>query len=676
MPPPHDQAPPINRPHGPSRRLGANLSLACLALAAVVWLVYWPGLDGGFAFDDLPNIVDNVQLHVRSTNWHDWLGAIFSSPASTLQRPLAMLTFAVNHYFTGLDPRPMKLTNIAIHVLNALLLFGLMRALVSAAFANCPLPRLPPTKRRQELAAAFVSFSWALHPINLMAVLFIVQRMESLSHTFVFAGLWLYVVGRLRQLSGRPGWPQIVIGLILGAALGLLAKESAVLLPLYAFCIELCLFRFRTSEGAKVDPRLTVMYVLLLGLPVIAALSWLLPVALAPGAFSGRDFTLGERLLTESRVVLDYLQWTLLPDLGQLSMYHDDYLVSRSLLDPPATLFAVIALATTLALAWLLRARRPLLSLGLFWFFAAQALTATIIPLELMFEHRNYFASAGICLALADILILAPRARFISLVAGVLAAFFLVFCAVSTFLRATEWNHPVRFASSEAAKHPLSPRATYELARTLVILSNYKPSSPYFQPALTAIEQARRVPHSNILPEQAALIVSSRNHLPLQADWWRGMQTKLQERPLTPQNLGAIQALAVCAETRKCAFPPSEMLATFGAALKHGDNPELLNIYADYVLNSLGDVPLSLRLWQESVRLRPDEPQYRINLAEMLIALGHDQEARVEIAALRRLGRLGQNERAAQTLEKLLDDAAKARKNGDASTDVRDHVRP
>ena len=54
----------------------------------VVAMVYWPGLGGGYTFDDFPNIVDNTALHVTRLVWNDWIAGILSSPASSFQRPL------------------------------------------------------------------------------------------------------------------------------------------------------------------------------------------------------------------------------------------------------------------------------------------------------------------------------------------------------------------------------------------------------------------------------------------------------------------------------------------------------------------------------------------------------------------------------------------------------------
>jgi hypothetical protein len=73
---------------------------------------------------------------MRNASWSQWLAAMFSSPASDLQRPLAMLSFAINHALTGLDPYWMKLTNLGIHLLNTWLVFLLGRRVLRAAAVN------------------------------------------------------------------------------------------------------------------------------------------------------------------------------------------------------------------------------------------------------------------------------------------------------------------------------------------------------------------------------------------------------------------------------------------------------------------------------------------------------------------------------------------------------------
>lgn len=617
-----------------------------LGLVGLAAFIYAPGLHGGYVFDDYANIVDNSTLHVRfGSGWLAWLAAAFSSPSSDLQRPLAMLSFAINHAFTGLDPYWMKLTNLGVHLLNTLLVFMLVRRLL----------RLDPSADvcRIDGTALWIAAAWTFSPINLMAVLFVVQRMESLCHTFVFAGLFLYMAGRQRLRDEGQGWPLLLTGIIGGTAFGLLFKESAVLLPMYALAIEWALMGFAT-KGRERDSKLLPLYGIVLLVPASAGLAWLLPGLLSGDAYGGRDFSLGERLLTEGRVVLDYLRWILLPDLGQLSLYHDDYMVSQGLLSPPSTLLSLFALALLACAAVWLRPRRPVMALGIAWFFSAHMLTATVIPLELVYEHRNYFASLGIYLALGDALLLAPLTQSLRRVGVATAVLLLALYASLTALRAREWSEPLRFAVSEAAKHPRSPRATYDLARDLVILTGYRQDSPYLNPAFAALERAMSVPGATPLPEAAAIVVASRTNRPIDPKWWYRLQDKLGSGPIGPQQHNALASLVDCQLGGSCQLPRQAMLDTFSASLRHGQDPEVLNIAGNYALNALHDPTLALALWREAAELAPSVAQYQVNLAKLFIASDQPALALPHIAAVRKLGRLGQNEAAARELERMV----------------------
>lgn len=632
------------KPSTPSA-IGQQTTLAALsALLLLIVLVYWPGLNGGFIFDDRPNISANVALHVNSLHWRDWLAATLSSPAANFPRPLAMLSFAINHYFTGLDPWPMKLTNVAIHAGNTVLVFLLSRTLVRVALARRPTPG------HARWAPLFMAAAWGLHPINLMAVLYVVQRMESLCHTFVFAGLLLYIAGRERLNRQDNGWPLILCGLFAFAALGALAKESALLLPLYGFCLELCLFQFKAGTNGS-RTRLTMLYVVGLLVPALLALWKFLPPVLGPNPFPGRDFNLWQRLFTELRVVVDYLQWTLYPSVQQLAMYHDDYPISRSLFDPASTFLALIALLALGALALAVRRRRPLLALGLLWFLAAQSMTATIIPLELVFEHRNYFASFGICLALGDLLLLTLPGPRLRLAGAGLAIAFVLLITLATGIRAWEWRNPLSFAISEAAKHPNSPRAMYAFGVALSNLPGLSADSPTTAAAFETLDHARELPNSNILPDQAALMLASRLGLPLKQKWWLHMQSRLRERPIGPQELAALGALNACSLEHRCNLPADAMLATFQAALSQGPHPEVQSILGGYLLNVLQRPDLALYLWHEAAERSPNEPQYRISLIKLLVSMCRNEDAKEEIASLRKLGRLGQYDGIADGLD-------------------------
>ncbi|KGQ18846.1 TPR-repeat-containing protein [Lysobacter dokdonensis DS-58] len=610
-----------------------------LLLFVAVCAIYAPGLLGGFTFDDFPNIAENAALKLDSLDGAQWRAAAFSSDAGSLQRPISMLSFAVNSYFAGMDPVSMKATNIVIHGINAVLVFWLVRLLFALAAPGVD-------ERRRLWAAMFVAAAWALHPINTMGVLYIVQRMESLAHTFVFAGLAFYLIGRQKQLADGSGRWWIAAGLFGCTALGILCKESAVLLPLYAWLLEACIPALRNSPQ-KGDVR--KLYMAVLWLPLVAGLFWLYPRVTAPHAFSTRDFNLEERLLTEGRVVLDYLRWTLLPPLRELTLHHDDYVVSRGWMSPPSTLFAMIGLAVLFVAAWLVRARRPLTALGILWFFAAQALTATVIPLELVYEHRNYFASLGLMLVLADLLLFAPRGNmahigvFVAALAG-------VGYAGITHLRAWEWSNDLKFAAVEATKRPESPRAVYGYGRMLVIASHYKADSPLVPVAVDQLERGMKLPKSGILPHSALLLLAAHTHLPQKDAWWDDMAARLRAGPIGPQEINAVGSIMRCARSRECDFSQPHMIQMFEGALAR-PHPDMQTLYADYALNVLHEYDLALGLFEGVVRMRPNESQYRINLAKVQISMGRRDAAVKEIATLREMGRFGENEAAALELE-------------------------
>ncbi len=301
----------------------------------------------------------------------------------------------------------------------------------------------------------------------------------------------------------------------------------------------------------------------------------------------------------------------------------------------------------------------PLATLGMMWFLAAQVLTATVVPLELVFEHRNYFASLGLCLVAVEPLLALSRWRWRWPAAIVALAVALTLAAL-TGLRAREWADPVSFAVSEARKQPDSPRASYYYGWVLATASEHKPDSPLVDQAFAALEHSAALPAATVL-SGAGRARTGRAYRPpgLTPSLAAPAAQRLRERPIGPQETGALAGLVGCALQGLCAFPPDQMLETFAAAMSHGDHPELFNSYANYALNVLHDPDLALRAWQEARRFNPAEPQYRIAIAKLLIALNRGEEARGEIASLRGLGRLGQYQREAQELEQRLQNHAR-----------------
>ena len=422
--------------------------------------VYAGGLHGPFVFDDGPNITDETLIAIDSLSAADLAQAFFAERKSYPHRGLARVSFALNYYFSGrvFDPYVFKVTNLAIHALNGLLVYWLSVLLLKRYALASPGAQPSATMRWLPLVVAAV---WVLHPIHLTSVLYVVQRMTSMAGTFVFAGLLVFVLGRTRVEDGRGGGFWLMLGgLGGGTILGFLCKQTAVLLPFLAFVVEWFFFR-RERLSRPVRSRLWLFYAVVVGVPAAAGL-----VGLVVGweqvvqMYSRRDFTPWERLLSESRILFFYLALLLVPYLRWYGLYHDDLAVSRGWLEPWTTLPSVLGWACLLGLAaWGMR-RRALWAFALAWYVVGHALESTVLGLELVFEHRNYVPSFGVLLVACWYLVRALQALpNLRRVMWPLLGATLGVLAFTTYARAHAWQDWGSITASHYRNHPNSYRA-------------------------------------------------------------------------------------------------------------------------------------------------------------------------------------------------------------------------
>lgn len=614
-------------------KLSPPLGLLLVLLLSAA--AYWPGVHGTYLFDDYPNIVENKDLQIQGLTIPDLARAALASPSSELKRPLASLSFAANFFTTGLDAFWMKVTNLLIHLMNGVLIYILSAVLIEAARTSGA-PNQSAQQRDPRWIALIITAGWLLLPINLTAVLYVVQRMESLANLFVLLGLWGYVSARQKMQTDGHGFVAAISALALGTAAGLLSKETAVMTPLYALLIEWTLFRAR-SQNRRRDYRVVGLFLVVLVIPLIVGLSWQLPRILNASTWATRNFDLQQRLMTETRVVIDYIQWTLLPTPSALSFYHDDYPISTGWLSPWTTLLCSLLLAALASFAVMIRRRAPLVALGIALFMGAQLLTATILPLELVYEHRNYFASFGLLLALIPILAagrnlpaLVPR---LVLLTGLICLWI-----AGTISTAAAWGSPLVLAQTLAQRAPNSPRAEYGLGYTYIVLSNYDPASSFTAAAYAPLEKAMRLPDASILPEQALIMMNARMHLPVKPEWWASLHAKLAAHKPGTQDLGSLEALSSCQQKKHCDFAKRLLLEAFLAALSHPQpSPRLLMSYGEYAWNVLGDRILGESLVADATLAAPHEPAYRVTLIRMLALQGKKEEASGEIKKLESL---------------------------------------
>lgn len=427
-------------------RKQALIPSAALLLILLTYVgLIWPALSGPFVFDDFPNLQN---LELLGGNVSGNLGRYLASFIGSPGRPISALSFLINDSAWPSEPFGFKYTNLMIHLLNGVLLFGLLRQLAKAN------PALPQSPFWPLLAMA----AWLFHPLQLSAQMLVVQRMTLLSATFCFIGLWGYITLLQRARSMLGDFAALcVLGIC--TILAFLCKENGSLLPLFAWVLNATLLGNLLASKSRASRRFIHIACVL---PALAVLVGMIYMATRPYAFGSREYTMAERLMTQMHVLADYLRHIFMPRLSGSGIYFDDYPVTRSWTQPAGTLLLAIGFVVSLLFAIAKRKRSPILSFVILWFFAGHAMESSILDLELFFEHRNYLPLIGPIFALAAAPFMLDNRRRLAIA---LFSLWLALLAMITALQAPVWGNAELMTALWAKERPLSLRAAQDVAK-------------------------------------------------------------------------------------------------------------------------------------------------------------------------------------------------------------------
>lgn len=450
---------------GGNKSVARALYLLAGAVVLACVLAYAIALNGPLFFDDVPNLTDNPRVQIDGTVFDDWRVAALSSHTSSLIRPVSMLTFAANHVVDGdFSPVGLKVVNLAIHLIIGALLY-----LFSMAVLRAPALRVNGFTCSQCRVVAFIAASlWLLHPIHVSTVLYAVQRMAQLSALFALAGLLVFIRYRLRWAQFGASAGELIaasLWLLLLGLFAVLSKENGALLPWMIAVVEVTLFRGIWGGRVRAPVLWLGWLILLLPLALIVAVASLAP-ELLPGSYARREFTLQERLFTQARALWQYLSWLLVPNILDMGFFHDDIPLSRSFWSPITTGLSLIAWLAVLAACLLWHRRYPLMAFAFLFYLVAHSMESSVLPLEMVFEHRNYLPSVGLAILAAvgvvrwagDI----DNMRLRTAVGGILAVLLVLLVA-----RTNAWREELTLARFEVTNHPSSARANFLYANAL-----------------------------------------------------------------------------------------------------------------------------------------------------------------------------------------------------------------
>jgi len=546
-----------------------------------------------------------------------------------------MLSFALNYYFSGGFIAPaFKITNIIIHCINAVLVFILCQQLFKrrAIVVNQAL-----SNKGLFLLAGGISLIWALHPINLTSVLYVVQRMASLSTLFSLCCIILYLSARNRCLHKQFSWRAVGLFLasITSLVLALFSKENAVLIPLIILLIELTLFQSGKPWSLYKTLTHTNKRLIWAGFFAFFLLSLLWAIDYASGGFNSRPFTMLERVLTESRVLCFYISLILIPQIDGFGLFHDDIPLSTSLFAPWTTITSIIFITGLLVIAFYYHKKKPLFALGVGWFFVGHLLESTFFPLEIAHEHRNNLPSIGIILAAVSLIPITELTNK-KVIAGIVAVAILL--GITTWLRAKQWGNYQTLAHYEASHHPNSPAAQ-------ALLSNAANQARDIDVATQAIKRAME-----LKPNETAYAMHYQNILAIHG---KEIPVKLQQETIkriknnhaTPSTILALQQIASCLDKPPCHPLKDNYIEWLNTFINNDPKNSNYYYFRGQANRAIGRSLLALNDFQRAHELRADFLHPLFEMIVILLKHGQINQAELVLQQLKSANKLSKNPR-------------------------------
>lgn len=616
------------------------------AICAATILAYSNSFLGQFTLDDFINILNDRRI----TDFDITISGIIDAATSGRNggRWLPNLSFGFNYLAHGDNVWGYHLVNLLVHIAGAIILYSL-------SLTTLNLPALSKQFINKNEIAFIATLLWAVHPLQTNAVTYIVQRMTSMAALFYMSSLLCYVQGRIAE---RRGMKQIVLfGLsFLFGFMAIKSKENAYMIPVMIFAYEL--FFLNTSSWIKDYKKILAWLAACLSIILLCTVLFLGGAKIISHiieVYGYRDFTMLQRLLTETRIFFLYLSLLALPLPSRLNLNHD-IPISYGIFTPFQT---SIALAGVILFVWLifyLYNRDRLLSFGLFWFLGNLLLESTFVPLELIFEHRLYLPSSFLILGLTATACVIMKRKTLFLRATYLLLIFL-FCTW-TWQRNQVWTSNVRLWSDVVSKSPGLARGHNNLGVALH-------EQGQFHEAENSFIQAIKVnPESRLGYQSLGSLYISQNRL---EEAQRILRTGLsKETFLSPGRiyhyLGIIerkagryqQAINYAQMALNLDKNSLEPLLTIGitygklgdpqkadAVFRKAENQGMRSV--DLFNNSgiiafqLGQVERSLQYFNKALEIDPDHPESHNNLGLAYGKLGRVEDARKEMETAMRL---------------------------------------
>ena len=640
--------------------------LPILFICLISIIIYSNTLHSPFVFDDITNITENSRIRMTDITLPSLKNA---ARGRASHRPIPNISFAVNYYMGRYNVQGYHRVNIAVHIINGILVYLLACAIFTQLKGGSRESLLP-----IHYMSLFASLIFVAHPINTQSVTYIVQRMNSMAVMFYLLSFFLYIRARLSGVRWRR-WA-LFSGVILSGILALGSKEIAATLPVIIILYEWYFFQdLKTSWLKKNIPFLIIPII------VIAVLALIYmgenPIERILAGYGSRDFTLIERVLTQFRVIIFYISLLFLPLPSRMNLIHH-ITTSQSLLQPITTLLCLVSIVALLALSISWARKKRLISFSILWFFINLIIESSFIGLEMIFEHRLYLPMVGFSLLVAySVFHYLPNRR--TLTAG-LCVIIIMVLGYGTYVRNRTWKDEVTLWSDVVKKNPLSHRGYSNLGMALTHKGRFKEAIHNCKLSLRINADNPEAYNNlgNALIRQGKVdeaikqfikaltkkpdFVSARNNLGLALERQGKMgdavyqynealkispdhtsarinlglalirQEKIHEAVyqykealrIDPENTEAHMNLGVILGRQG---KVQEAIYHYQVALRTNPNNESVHYNLAGILNKNGKIDEAIKHYKKALDIRPDFPEAHNNIGLILVSKGKAQEA-------------------------------------------------
>lgn len=439
-----------------------------IPLAIIICFAIYNASIGNYSIlDDVNNLKPLNSLKDDPGNWYH---IVTSNTSGPFGRSVSMASFIIDYLISPNDYGQFKRSNILIHLLCGIIGFFTFRLLIKQTIL----------KDKTTILAIVIFSLWLFSPLNVSTVLYSVQRMSQLSCLFVLCSILAYTFFRQHKRSSSTSFQIFAIFLaLIMITLATFSKENGLLgIPLILL-IEKYFFNFGLFKSSSKDKIISLSYYLLLSIILITIIILIINFdKYVISGYSAREFNLIERMLSQVNAVGKYAINIIMPNVKEMTIFHDDFPISRSLFDSYKTscfLFVFIAISVYFIITK--NIAHKLASFGFIFFFVAHSMESTIFPLELYFEHRNYLPMWGLHFCIAIIIVECfnklHKYKPILLLTSITYSLILL---TSLYLLTSTWKSRETLVVHSLNSHPKSIRANIMRASDLVEQNKYNES--------------------------------------------------------------------------------------------------------------------------------------------------------------------------------------------------------